>query len=69
GELDWSYFDALQSAKLKRILKDPKEYYQDKCLPRPLRLLFKIQKPLKLFLNLIKNIMSLKISNKIQSRS
>ncbi|MBX7491506.1 glycosyltransferase family 2 protein, partial [Helicobacter sp. Faydin-H70] len=55
GELDWSYFDALQSAKLKRILKDPKEYYQDKCLPRPLRLLFKIQKPLKLFLNLIKN--------------
>ncbi|MDE5603662.1 MAG: glycosyltransferase [Helicobacter sp.] len=28
GELDWSYFDEFQSAKLKRILKDPKEYYQ-----------------------------------------
>jgi len=29
GELDWSYFDEFQSSKLKRILKDPKEYYQN----------------------------------------
>lgn len=28
GELDWSYFDEFQRAKLERILKDPKEYYQ-----------------------------------------
>ncbi len=29
GELDWSYFDEFQSAKLKRILKDPKEFYEN----------------------------------------
>lgn len=32
GELDWSYFDEWQAQKLKRILKDPKEYYQNIAL-------------------------------------